>query len=189
MANQANLTENLSEIVTKALKKTEIFEKILKIEFYVGSFVLISSVMGLTSIYMNFSNRNNIYTIKQDIDGSERVLKCNIETNRRLNSLRYDNLKSEFLILNNKISELIEHQQNIINQLEEIKSINKSEEHIICNRISTSTSMSSFTPIKITNTIFEDVRDHEYDELLNECYDTIPLNNLKKNTGLSWIFK
>jgi hypothetical protein len=186
---QANLTENLSEMVTKALKKTEIFEKILKIEFYVGSFVLISTLMGITTIYMNFSNKNNIDTIKQDICENERVVKYNIESNHRQNLLQYDNLKSEFFILNKKISELIEHQQNIINQLEEIKSINKSEEHIICNHISTSTSMSSFSPIKITNTIFEDVRDHEYDELLNECYDTIPLNNLKKNTGLSWIFK
>ena len=185
---KTDLSENLSDMVTKALKK-EVFEKILKIEFYVGSFVLISSVMGLTCIYMNFSNSNNIDTIKQDIDGSERVLKYNIEINRKQNSLQYDNLKSDFFMLNKKVSELIEQHQSMINQLEEIKSIKKPEEYMICNRISTSTSMSSFSPIKITNTIFEDVRDNEYDELLNECYDTIPLNNLKKNTGLSWIFK
>jgi hypothetical protein len=31
--------------------------------------------------------------------------------------------------------------------------------------------------------------DDDYDELENECYDSIPMSNLKKNTGLNWFFK
>lgn len=171
---QANLTENLSEMVSKALKKTEVFEKILKIEFYVGSFVFISSIMGLSCIYMNFSS-NFTSSFKKQIEEND------------------NKVKSDFFILNTNLAQLVENQQNITVQLEELKvyicelkSMNKSPDY---NRISTSTSMSSFSPIKITNTIFEDAGDHDYDELMNECYDTIPLNNLKKNTGLSWIFK
>jgi len=53
----------------------------------------------------------------------------------------------------------------------------------------TGTSMSSFSPIKIPTNIYDDIRENDYDELMNECYDTIPLNNVKKNTGLSWLFK
>jgi hypothetical protein len=54
--------------------------------------------------------------------------------------------------------------------------------------------MNTFSQIKIpllldTNIIDDDIKDNEYDELLNECYDTIPLNNFKKTTGLSWLFK
>jgi len=30
---------------------------------------------------------------------------------------------------------------------------------------------------------------HEDDELINECYDSIPLNNVKKNTSITWLFK
>jgi hypothetical protein len=163
---QANLTENISEMVSKALKKTEVFEKILKIEFYVGSFVLVSSIMGLTCMYMNFSNSNYMSSIRNDIKESEDVVKYTIEMNRKDNSIHYDNIKSDFFILNNKLSELIEHQQKIVIQLEEIKSIKRVEDYMICNRISTSTSMSSFSPIKITNTIFEDVRDHDYDFMI-----------------------
>jgi hypothetical protein len=57
--------------------------------------------------------------------------------------------------------------------------------------------MTTFSPIKIpsvldesiVNNVTDDNKDKEYDELLNECYDAIPLNNLKKTTGLSWLFK
>jgi hypothetical protein len=102
-------------------------------------------------------------------------------------------VKHDLFLLNKELSQLLENQQNIVFKLEELsvylgelKSINTSQEY---NRISTSTSMSSFSPIKIANTVLEDVREHDYDELMNECYDTIPLSNLKKNTSLSWLFK
>jgi hypothetical protein len=57
--------------------------------------------------------------------------------------------------------------------------------------------MTTFSPIKIPSVLDESIvsnvtddnKDKEYDELLNECYDAIPLNNLKKTTGLSWLFK
>ena len=29
----------------------------------------------------------------------------------------------------------------------------------------------------------------DYDELENECYDSIPMSNLKKNIGINWFFK
>jgi hypothetical protein len=49
-----------------------------------------------------------------------------------------------------------------------------------------------FEPLKVNtlpknNYIIQE--DTEYDELINECYDSIPLNNVKKHTGLSWLFK
>ena len=95
---------------------------------------------------------------------------------------------------------LLENQEKIISQLEDIKLIKNSEEHRLSINISkidcmsASTSMNTFSPIKIpvlldTNIIDDDIKDNEYDELLNECYDTIPLNNFKKTTGLSWLFK
>lgn len=186
---QANLTENLSDVVTKAFKKTEMFEKILKFEFYIGSFVLISSIMGITCIYMNYNNNSNMDKIKHQINESESMLKSNFEMNRKQSLMQYEILQSEILMLNKKLSELAEYKQNILREIEELNLNKKTDEYMVCNRISTSTSMSSFSPIKITNTIFEDVREHDYDELLHECYDSIPLNNLKKNTGLSWIFK
>lgn len=37
--------------------------------------------------------------------------------------------------------------------------------------------------------IYEIFDNNEDDDLLNECYDMVPLSNLKKSTGLSWLFK
>lgn len=193
--SQTNLTENLSEIVTKTFKKTEIFEKIVKLEFYVGSFVLFSSIIGVTCIYMSFLNSKELTDTKKCIEGSERVLKYNIETNLKQIMTHHFRTNSDFLALNDQLSELIENQKTMIYLLEEIKLIKKAEEYMNRIRTSNNTSVSSFSPIKNANTIFdvktdidEDIRDEEYDELLNECYDIIPLNNVKKNTGLSWLY-
>jgi hypothetical protein len=67
--------------------------------------------------------------------------------------------------------------------------------------ITTSTSTSSFSPLKIFIPIEINKQEYDWinnnadknnrneDELFNECYDIIPLNNVKKNTVLNWILK
>jgi len=180
-------------------------EKISKIEIYIGSFFLVSSIIGLTGLYMNYANNMYSTTIKDKIEGIEYIAKYNFEIERLDNSLRNDIMDSNYVILNKKLSDLIENQQHIITQLEEIKLMKNSNDFFICNHVPTTTSissMSSFTPTKINNTFEgEDEakyegqeknkgknEDEDYDEILNECYDNIPLNNLKKNTALSWVF-
>lgn len=201
--SEINLTDKITESITNAFKKTEVFEKIGKFEFYVNSFLIITSIVGVTSIYINILNRERIKDIKQDIQGNENVLKYNIQINRKRNLIEHCNLKSEILILNKQLALILENQEKIINELEEMKLIKISEQNKLSiniskiDCISASTSMNSFSPIKIpallddnhSNNVADDVKDQDYDELLNECYDAIPLNNLKKNTGLSWIFK
>jgi len=48
-----NLTEKISETITNAFKKTKVFEKIGKIEIYIGSFIAVSTIISLTSFYMH----------------------------------------------------------------------------------------------------------------------------------------
>lgn len=200
--SEGNLTDKITESITNSLKKTEVFEKFGKFEFYVNSFLIITSIVGVTSIYMNISNIDRINNIKTDIQGNENILKYNIQINRKRNLIEHSNLKSEILILNKQLSLLLENQEKIINELEEMKLIKISEQNRLSiniskiDCISASTSMNSFSPIKIpaildenVSNVANDVTDHDYDELLNECYDAIPLNNFKKNTGLSWLFK
>jgi len=61
--------------------------------------------------------------------------------------------------------------------------------------VSETTSMSGFSSFKSICSIDgwkdnvihqEDVKEMEDDELLHECYDSIPLNNLKKKTN-GWL--
>jgi|688.fasta_scaffold336184_3 hypothetical protein len=198
--SEINLTDRISETITNAFKKTEIFGKF---QLYVNSFLIITSIIGVTNIYMNTLTNFDIHNIKEEIQGNENVLKYHIEINRKRNLIEHCNLKSEILILNKQLSLLLENQEKIINQLEEMKLIKISEQNKLSiniskiDCISASTSMTTFSPIKIPSVLDESIvsnvtddnKDKEYDELLNECYDAIPLNNLKKTTGLSWLFK
>jgi hypothetical protein len=195
-----NLADKISETIINAFKKTEVFEKFGKFQLYVNSFLVITVLFGVTSISINMLTRHEISDIKHELQGSENVLKYHIDINRKRNLIEHCNLKSEILILNKQMSLLLENQEKIISLLEEMKLIKNSDEHRLSiniskiDCISASTSMNTFSPIKIpllldTNNIADDVKDQEYDELFNECYDTIPLNNLKKTTGLSWLFK
>jgi hypothetical protein len=168
-------TDNISETITNVFKKTELFKKIEKIEFYVGSFVIVSSIIGITSIYMNYCNFNKIENLKEQIKGNENVLKYNIEINRKQNQVIYNKLIEQ-------LKSEIENTSRLIDKIKVLKP----------EMISASTSVSSFAPLKVITShsnnhiIQEDIED---DELINECYDSIPLNNVKKTTGLSWLFK
>jgi hypothetical protein len=179
------LTEKLYESIVNKAKKTELFEKLGNFKFYINSFLIITSLIGVTSICINILTRLDISYTKKNIKKIENTLKYEIEINGKHNSINYIQLK---LDINKQLSLLLENQKIIIKQLEEAKLINNSEEN--------SLPINTFAPIKFStilndNYLENDIKnsDEDYDELLNECYDTMPLNNLKKNTGLYWLFK
>jgi hypothetical protein len=106
----SNLTENLSEIISNAIRNTKVFEKIEKIEFYIGSFVIMSTIVGLTNIYMNYNNSNKIKELEEKLEGIENVLKYNIEINKKQNKICYDNIIEQ---LKNEISDSIDVQRKL----------------------------------------------------------------------------
>ena len=193
--SNANLTEKISETLTNVFKKTKLFEKIDKIEIYISSFFIVSSIISLTSIYMNYYNIDRIKWLANKIEGSENKLKYNIEINRQQNLLYYNklikNVKNNTELLNNT-------QDKIIQKIDEFEFLLQNSKKEL---ISESTSMSDFTSIKSVKLVKsvdsidgwreniiqeDDVKEMEDNELLNECYDSIPLNNIKKNTT-SWL--
>jgi hypothetical protein len=184
-------TEKFSEILTNAFKKTKVFEKIGKIEIYIGSFIVLSSIISLTSIYINYFTINKIKKLEDKIEASKNVLKHNIETNRQLNTSYNSKLSKQ---LKNQSEMLCDTQQKLTEKIIEIKSILPNSKKEL---ISVSTSVSSLSPVKSVKSVKsvdsidgwkdniiqqENVKEMEDNELLNECYDTIPLNNLTKNT-------
>lgn len=190
--SDTNLTDKITETITNVFKKTQVFEKIENIKFYINSFVIVSSIIGLTSIYINYCNLDRIKILEEEIKGTENVLKYNIEINRKQYQLVY-----------NKLIEQLKNEVQISRKfLDQIREIQYSKPEMI----SASTSISSFSPLKIVlppenedwinqnsdwiNHIIDNKdNNNDYDELINECYDSIPLNNLKKKTGLNWFFK
>jgi hypothetical protein len=179
--SNSNLTDKISETITNVFKKTEVFEKIDKmgkIQFYVNSFLIVSSIIGLTNIYINYCNIDKIEKLEEKLEECENILKYNIKINRKKNQIIYNNLINE-----------VELTSKLFNEIKELK-LYKPE------MISASTSISTFSPLKIilppenndcdNHIMHKEIEDNE---LLNESYDSIPMNNLKKNTGLIWLFK
>lgn len=190
--SDSNLTDKISETITNVFKKTEVFEKIEKIQFYIGSFIVVSSIIGLTSIYINCYNTDKIKHLEDKIKVTENILKYNIEVNRKQNQIIYN--------------KLIEQLKNEVETSSKLINIIKETQPFKPEMISASTSISSFSPLKIVippqnedwinqnddwvnHIIDKKDNSNDDDELINECYDSIPLNNLKKNTGLNWFFK
>jgi hypothetical protein len=118
--SEINLTEKITESITNIFKKTELFGKF---QIYVNSFLIVTTIIGASSIYINILNRARIDDIKRDLQGNENILKYNIENNRKCNLIEHCNLKSEILTLNKQLSLLLENQEKLINSLEEMKLI------------------------------------------------------------------
>lgn len=183
---EIRLTDKISKSIAG------VFDKWEKIEFYVSSFLLISSIMGLTTIYLNYSHTTDLCTIKQSIAKNDTTLESIVHVNHLHNLNEQCKLNSELSTIEKQLSEIIENQKIIINHVEEIKNLNDIK---FVNK-STNTSMNSFSPNKVSSLVIEctldineDNKEQDYDELSNECYDSIPLNNIKKHTNLSWLFK
>jgi hypothetical protein len=207
-----NLTQKISETITNAFKKTKIFEKIGKIEKYVVSFIIVSSIFTLTGIYMNYSNTDKIKKLEEKIEGSENVLRHDIEINRIQNSIcnhtnvKYlkdlktisldtqekviQNIMEIKMLLQNSKKEVISRGTSIssLSQVESIDSINDWKDNMSdCENMNECENKNEHDSINELENIIdlENINDLEDNELLNECYDSIPLNNLKKNTS-SW---
>ncbi len=167
-----NLTDKFVENINNAFKKTKIFEKMETTYFRINSFIVISSIIGLTSIYINYCNLDKIKRLEEKIKES-------VEINQKQNQTIINKLVEQ--ATNADIS------YKLIDKITEIQ-------HFKPEMIAASTSISSFSQNLPPENDDIDVIDknNKYDdddELINECYDSIPLNNLKKNTGLNWFLK
>lgn len=187
MSEDSNLGEKISDSILSIFTKTKIFEKIDKLNFYVKYFVLLSTVYltgSMTCHYIAFKNKNKI---NKDFNSELNYIKEN-----RIKML-YDNI----VIMHNKIdnlefklTNLIEKQQHTLNEIYKLPLLNIGTK----NTISQSTSISSLSSESFKDPIIENESEiknveGEYYEILNECYDIIPLNNIKKFTGLKkWLF-
>ena len=50
----------ITETINNFIKNTKVFEKIKRVEFFIGTFFVISSAVGAFSIYMQYSNNKLI---------------------------------------------------------------------------------------------------------------------------------
>lgn len=175
--SDSNSANKISETIIGIFKKTKIFEKMEKIQFLVGTFVMVTSIIGITSIYMNYLNSSKICKISENQENISNIIEIK-------DIARIKKLENEINKLELKIDILLENQKNMMNDITNLP-IYKIQK---IQGINVSTSTSTFSPEKyFTIKKINDV-DNNDNELLDECYDSIPLNNIK-TTGLSWLFK
>lgn len=77
-------SEKITEYVNTLLKKQNIFQKIDKIKSYTLYFILFSSVIGITTIFMNHSNfkdnKKSLDEINTSLDEIKNILNENKNT-------------------------------------------------------------------------------------------------------------
>jgi uncharacterized coiled-coil protein SlyX len=194
--SDTNLSEKISETISIAFKKTKVFEKMGRMQFLFGTFVIITSFIGITNMYMSYlnltkmneafikkSNSNeSLHKLENKIEELEKIIGENIHVIEKTND-NIKNLECKIHNLEEKIT-IYQHSLNEIKDSVQIK--------IEKNTTMTSFSQTEDLEIKLGHSKCNEESKYnleEDNELINECYDNIPLNNAKKMTGFNWFCK
>lgn len=165
--SEQNISEKISDAITSIIKKTNIFEKLNNIKG------LIQISTGVFIFTTTITIINNYYYIKY----LERKNDEHVELIKHTHFKLYKELQTKIDTLL-EINIKIQNENNILLQKYDKK------------YISTLTSVSDFE--KYVNTIMlknNDICDNVDNELLDDCYDILPCDNIKKTTlagFLSW---
>ena len=169
-----NISEKISNVITNIIKKP--LDKLnVFIKMSTGLFIITTTVTVMNYYYIkNLDNKNDeqIELIKINNNGLSKIIDPNYFTTH--NTYKEIQTKLDTLL---EISIEIQKQNNILLEKYEKK------------YISTLTSMSDFEKYSRPEVFHHNNNDEDLDnELLHECYDVLPCNNIKKATA-SGFFK
>lgn len=171
----SNLDEKLSETFLYVLKKINVFEKIAELKNLTRVFVFFTTIttasLVVNTIYHNYKINMKYIEIKNKMAELEHIQNTKIESILNTNSV----IQYKIEILDNKINCLLDFNEN---KLHNVNDINPSNDNL---------KLSLIHPNTITNICANNIN-NEDDELLSECYDNIPCNNIKKVTGINRLF-
>ena len=157
--SEENISDKISNAITTVIKKTNIFEKLNNIQYLIkistGVFIVTSTITIFNHFYIkHFETKND----KQVELIKHTHFKLYQELQTKIDTILEINIK-------------IQNQNNILLQNHDKK------------YISTTTSMSDFEKYSNQSIFKNNDSDDDIDnELLHECYDILPCNNIKKST-------
>ena len=170
-----NISEKISDTITAIiLKKTNIFERLDNIK---GLFQISTGVFIITAAITII----NYYYIKQIEPKNDEKIELFKDMNKQLLKNINDNSDAHF--------KLYQELQTKIDTLLELTIELQSKNNILLEKyekkyITTLTSMSDFEKYSNTSTIQnKDTYNDVDNELLQECYDVLPCNNITKATS------
>lgn len=205
-----NLTDKISKSITNILKKTQISNKLDKLGYYL---IIPTTGIFLFSFYSFFSLYNQNKTIRDEnilmnqinINILNKLEDKILILNERISILEKDlkeQLEKQHIILtsinNIPILNIGRDEKEISRTSSNISLTNDTSPKnydINTNLYEDDTiknydqNEKSYEDYNLSNVIFDnkDNKDNEYindDELLDDCYDSLPLNGVKKVTGL-----
>jgi hypothetical protein len=183
--SESDLSEKITHAIgvkmASVIDETKIFEKISDVGTCIGSYIvalaLFPSIIGITNIVIHYSNNKLLH---ENISEISRSIDINRSVCVRVIEMRISELE-------NRLSFILENQQFCLNEIKKLHIKNYTS-------LSRSTSTSGFPFIldneyQRLNYVLDEKESKIDEEMLNECYDSLPLNNFKKNTALTWLFK
>ena len=195
--SEQNVSDRLAEVITSIFKKTNMFEKIDRIQGLIsistGFFIITST---LTFI--------NYYFIKNIYSKNDEQIKLLKNINNNLSRITQDNNFINFKVYNDfqkKINIIADFSVELKKQSNKL--LEQFEENIEKKYITTTTSMSDFeqyfkekvkaekeVEVKAVDAEYEDVDIYKNidNELLQECYDSLPCNNVKTTTLSGFLY-
>jgi hypothetical protein len=170
--NESNFHEKITEIFLNIMKKTNIVESISKLKKLTIGFIFFSSIASVSLFYQSFliSNKNNL--ILDEINKNKNCLEKRCQ---------YFNLKLDLILeKNNELIDLLKMNNKYLTNF--IKDFCKDKNLSLHSNLSIPD-----IDLEIDNEKNNINKNEDY-ELLNECFDNIPCNNLKKAVGFNTIF-
>lgn len=145
--------------------------------YIVGGLILV----GIT--WRTIQSNQDFESLQADIRHNQVVVTQLITECQKRNNATYQKLMEQYTV---NTTLLLEQNQKLIQMLKELAEDEKKKDCV--------GSYNVFSPIKPPEIVEADKLFHqsiianEDDELMNECYDAIPLNNIKKHTKSVWYF-
>jgi hypothetical protein len=180
----------ITETITNAFKKTLVSAKIERFKWYIGTFMVFSSIASISCAYFSYNNLSIFSETKKQIDYLTQHVSLMLDINKNMNE-KIKKLENTISILDFKLNIILDNQNLILHKLEMVIK-DTSDSNSILDKNDTPISLTHLNiqtnHEETSQTDNANKNNHDDDELLNECYDSIPMNNAKKNTTISWLF-
>ena len=176
------LNDKMFDIFDSVIKKTHIFDKILELKKLNNGFIFFSTITStfliLNSLYINYTLNVEYCNLKSkigEIDIMHNKINNMVEMNKNM------------MILVKENQNLIQSNLNKVN-LYSINSSLSSGSLYNNNNFNSSQSINQISNEETKETEEINKKNNDDHELLSECYDNIPCNNIKKVTGINRLF-
>ena len=134
----------------------------------VGALVLVAIAMGVIQVRASYDHAEQIQRLEDALEDATNTLMLSIDIGQRQQRMYHTAMTGQLADLKQWMNQKTDHTDNTFSPIQPCRGMDETKtEHEMVTVAS----------------VYED------DELLNECYDSIPLNNVKKNMSITWLFK